>query len=419
MKVLVKIAWRNILRHRSRTMRSAVTVAVTLTVYIFLDSLFAGMDRIGTDNTINLTTAGVKVHSLRYQEKKHAFPLDYEVGELDSFVELLGNDEVVKGITPRTQFFAKLSNYSEALPVIGTVIEPITDSTVFSFHNYVEGENFSQESEREIMLGSALAKDLGVEVGEYITLYAMTKYESRNADEFRVVGVINTSDPTVNSTSVTITFKAANDFLDLEGLATEMNIGLHHRANLDRLIEDADHVRKRIANNMDEVVPLTFDQIGAAFFELSKQKRAYSSIFMGVILLIAAVGIFNTVLMSVYERTREIGVLRAHGMCPSEVTLLFCLEGFFTGVVGCLMGVVCGVIANVFLTVYGFPFELFFGGTIGVAANMPFWGTIYGEWNLFSFLFSAIFAIVIATIAGIYPSVKGGRFSITEALRHV
>lgn len=418
MSALLKIAYRNMLRHRGRTVRSAFTIAVALVFFIYFDSMYSAMDRGAIDNMINLSTSAVKIHTDKYAQEKQSFPLEHGLPAEKKFRDVLSVEKQVKAVTPRTRFLGELSNYTETVPVSGTVVKTASDTAVFRIKDYLEGDYFSRSSVREIILGSKLAQEMGVGIGEYITLYALTRYDSRNADDFKIVGLLNTTDPAINSSAVMMTYEAADDFLDLEGLATEMNVAIHQRVNLEDLIEDAEDVESVLSESMDNLHVETFTTMGAAFFEVTKQKKAYSYVFLGVILIIAAVGIFNSVLMSVYERIREIGVLRAHGMRPNEIVTMFVFEGFLTGLAGSALGLILGAAANLQLTLKGIPLDKM-AGSMGDASGMPFWGTIYGQWNVETFILAFIFGTVVATVAGIIPARKGGSISVTSALRYV
>lgn len=417
MGTLFKIAFRNIMRNKRRTITSGITIAFGIMFFIFYDSIMNGMDKGATDNMIQLSTSSVKIHTNKFYEDRKSFPLKHGITNEEEIRDFVFENEYVTGVTPRTEFLGELSNYSDYKPIIGKVINKEKDALVFKLKDYIVGNYFSFNSEREIILGKKLATELGVKVGDDITLYALTKYESRNADDFSIVGIINTTDPNINNNTVLITYKAANEFLDLENLKTELNISIKKQNKF----EDELKIMKDIKSHMESKLPnnkvLTFEDMAADFINMKEQKQAWSWVFIIVILLIAAVGIFNTVLMSVYERIREIGVLRAHGLKPTELSILFIFEGFITGILGSTLGVILGSVANYFLVRYGYPIDKI-AGDMDVS-GFPIWGTIYGQWNIPILIIGFLFGIIVATFAGVIPARKAAKMEITEALRFV
>ena len=149
--------------------------------------------------------------------------------------------------------------------------------------------------------------------------------------------------------------------------------------------------------------------------ELTRAKRASGFIIMGIILMIAVVGIFNTVFMSVYERIREIGVLRAHGMKPRDISIMFMLEGVITGLLGSVLGVALGSLLNMQLVTAGIPMEKL-GGSVATA-SYGVAGTVYGEWNIPAMAVVFLLGIAVATLAGIIPARRASKIQVTEALR--
>lgn len=415
MGTIVKIALRNIFRHKRRTISSAVVIAVGIMFYLYMDGIMLGMDRTGIDNAIDLSSSALKLHTKEYEEDKEAFPMKHGLKNLKELRTRLEKDKRVTGVTPRAQFIGELSNYEKNIPVIGIVIDPKTDSTVFKLTSRLEGGYLSDDA-GQVIIGTKLAEDLGVKVGGFVTLYALTRYDSRNADEFQVAGILNTTDPSINSGTVIISYATADDFLDLEGLITEIDIGLERRVNLKDMIADAAEIKQIVNTDFPTLVAITFMEYSASFLEIAKGKRAFGVVFLLILLLIAGIGIFNTVLMSVYERIREVGVLRAHGMPPAQVTIMFLMEGFITGVIGASLGLLLGGGITAYLVKYGVPLDKMMGDS-DVAGSMPFWGTIYAEWNPKAFLVMLIFGVLVSVLAGVIPARKAGKLKVTEALR--
>ena len=418
MGMILKIALRNIGRHNRRTVLSAITIAVGLIVFILIDSTLTGIDRMTIDNMITLSSGALKIQTVTYDKEKSTFPLNYGMGEeLSKVRAALALDKRVRHATRRTQFLGQLSNYDETIPVVGTVVDEAADTTVFGLKPYITGSYFGPDNGREILMGRQLAQDLGVGVNDNITLYALTKYDSRNADQFRIAGLLNTADPIINHSGVFITYTAANEFLDLENTVTELDVSIKRNGNLSLFSKDVKDIQTTLQRQFPSLRVNTFLDLGAGVLELTRAKRVAGIIFMAVILVIAVVGIFNTVFMSVYERIREIGVLRAHGLKPRDITAMFVLEGFITGLLGSALGLILGSLANVYLVITGIPMEKMVGKI--ATASYGISGNIYGEWNLPAMGIAFCLGILVATVAGIIPAHRASKIQVTQALRFV
>jgi putative ABC transport system permease protein len=416
MGMILKIALRNIGRHRRRTILSAITIAAGLAVFIMMDSMLTGVDRMSIDNMITLTTGALKIQTVAYDKEKNTFPLTDSINtSIPKLLAALSRDSRVRHVTRRTQFLGQLSNYSETVPVIGTVVDEVADTSVFGLKPYITGSYFGPDNSREILMGKQLALDLGVGVGDNITLYALTKYDSRNADQFRIAGLLNTADPTINHSGIFITYAAANDFLDLENAVSELDVSVERTSNLALFSREV----KEIQASLQPAFPLlrvnTFLELGAGVLEITRAKRIGGIFFMAIILVIAVVGIFNTVFMSVYERIREIGVLRAQGLRPRDITIMFVLEGMITGVLGSVLGIAFGSLVNVYLVTSGIPMEKIAGKIATASYGVS--GNVYGEWNPTVMAVAFCLGVVVATAAGIIPARKASKIQVTQALR--
>ncbi len=417
MSTLVKIAFRNVLRHKRRTLLTALTMMAGIGLYIGIDSLMQGMDRHAIENLVNLSESAVKIYTREYDADRGAFPLQDGIVESDALQAAIAGDPRILAAAPRTLFIGELSNYESSLPVVGTIVDPVLDRRVFTLHEFIEGSYFSDDSEREIIIGKRLALELDLAVGDSITLIAQTRYEGNNADDFTVVGLLDTSDPNINKSGAYLTYEGAESFLDLEGLVTELDLKIVRPLNLDAFVRDAALVRDGLKQALPGMAVYTFNELGAGFLELVKQKSSYTVMVILVILLIAGVGIVNTVLMSVYERVREIGVLRAFGFGPAAVSRMFVIEGTIIGLLGSTLGVVFGVVFDLFLVYKGYNFESYVGGID--TAGFPVWGVFYGVWNIPSIIFGFCFGLVIALISSVIPARKAAKLEVTAALRFV
>jgi len=255
-----------------------------------MNSIMAGMDRANIDNLIELSTSSIKISTEQYAEDKESLPLKYGIPFADQLLAYIKEQQHVIGATPRTQFLGQLSNWEDTMPIIGQVVDIKSDETVFSLDNYLVGNYFTGSEENEIMLGKDLADEMGVGVDDYITLYALTRYDSRNADEFHIVGLLNTTDPNINLNTVLISYDTADNFLDLENLITEIDVALERRVSFSQFTNDVDELAQSIKKEFPELRVETFTELASAFLGITEQKKVFGSIMMLIILAIAAVG---------------------------------------------------------------------------------------------------------------------------------
>jgi len=343
--MLASIAFRNVLRHRARTLITALVLTVGLGTFIFFDALLAGMDRMTIDSMTDYTESSLRVMTPGYRKEMRAFPLDFGIVDPEGVMgRIAGVVPAAKAIAPRTSFIGYASNRIDSLPVIGTAIDPTRDAAVFKLSEYVkEGRWLAPETaENEVLLGKGLAADLGLGVGDWLVLSARAANDTLNADEFRIAGILDVPAQEVTQSGVYLSYKTAKALLGETLPVTAIAVALPKRVTLDAELAEseraADAVRKAIPGI--EAIPIA--EAAKDYMAMRAMKAKYSSMIILVVLLIAGVGIVNTVLMSVYARIKEIGVLRAYGMTPRQIRSLFSLEGMMIGAIGSLGGVAFG-----------------------------------------------------------------------------
>jgi ABC-type lipoprotein release transport system permease subunit len=140
------------------------------------------------------------------------------------------------------------------------------------------------------------------------------------------------------------------------------------------------------------------------------------NIFSVIIIAIAGVGILNLLLMAIYERTREIGMLGAMGLKPAQISLLFILEGVMIGLVGVAAGIVLGLAMNGALMKVGLDFSTFSSVTTYMALVK---GRVYPSWGVEKLLMRASMVAIISALAALIPAVEAGRREPAEALHYV
>ncbi|HOX92231.1 MAG TPA: FtsX-like permease family protein, partial [Spirochaetales bacterium] len=273
------------------------------------------------------------------------------------------------------------------------------------------------DSNGTVVIGKNLASLLGIASGDWITISATTAWDTLNANQYHVAGIVDSPMPEINDSGLFIAFPDAYELVGADGLVTELCFSAHEYAQLDAMLSASD----RAAQAAQALTPtMRADSIGTLakdYLAMRAMKGKASYFIILTVLLIAAVGIVNTILMSVFARIREIGVLKAYGMEQKSIQRLFTLEGVMVGVVGSLGGVALGSIFVGMLTRYGINVASMVGNVD--MGGLPLNSTIYGVWNIPTIIAGFVFGVLVALFASGIPARMASRMEASRALRFV
>jgi len=414
--ILFNIALRNVMRHAKRTLLTVITMAAGISMFIAMESLLRGLDRGSIDNIANLSNSSLRVMSKEYASNAESFPLDFGIENPASVKKALLQDTRIVAVTERTKFIGELINSEQTKAIVCTIINPESDKDVFSLTQNLNGNYFSGLT-NEILLGQDLANELKLKLNDTIILASNTLSGTQNADTFTVSGIVITSDPSINRLGAYISYKDAEKLLELNGLVTELDVKTVRLPEMKKFIAESASIKKDFLAMNKDLSAFSLSDAAELYLAIVTQKQKFSYVFILIILVIAGIGIINTVLMSVYSRIREIGVLRAFGLRKKEIKRLFLLEGTIMGFMGGIFGVVIGIVLVALLVNIGISMDSL-AGKIDTG-SFPIWGMLYGEWNLDSMIVGFIFCMLVALISSLIPARKAASLEISETLRFI
>jgi len=419
MGMLWKIAARNVLRHKRRTLITGIVMTAGIGMFIMADSALSGMDRLTIDNMVAFTESFMKVRTPEYVSNLQGTPLDHGVPDPEGAMRaILAADPRLTAAAPRMRFVAGVSNYEDSLPVIATAIDPARDAGVFALEGAVSSGTWLEGAPgRSVLVGAGLAEELGVEAGDYLVVSANTVYDNMNADEYLVAGIVFSPMPEINDGGVFMSFADADALLGTSGFVSEIAVASGRIPNLDELLAASGEAAARVSAALPGLRADPLGELAKDYLAMRAMKGKGSYFIIMVVLLIAGVGIVNTILMSVYARIREIGVLRAYGMSPKEIRQLFTLEGVIVGAVGSAGGVLFGSAMVWLMAVKGISIAAMVGKVD--MGGLPLSGTLYGEWNPATIAAGFAFGLVVSFIAARIPAKRAAKLEVTDALRFV
>jgi len=419
MKTLFKLAFRNVFRYKRRTIITFSAISFGLGLMIAGFSLYKGIDKQSFDNIINSQTSHLNIFAKGYFEKKDDIPLEITIDKPQKIKSILKNIKEIQALETRILFAASLIKGLDELPCLGVAVETEIDPLVFNIKDSLKEGNFLEASDQKIIIGSSLAKDLSLKVGDMCVLRMFISTEDYvwNALDIEIKGIFETENPVVNRQTIFIPLPLAQESLSLGTKSTEIVVRLKDKNQLSQVKTS---IQSSLASLKDDYEVKSFEEMASDFVEVTKMKTRGQSIILLVMLLIATLGIVNTMLMAVMERTREIGMLAAMGMRKLEVMLLFIFEGAIIGFFGSLTGCIIGGLGGWYLEVKGYDMS-FLGEefTDLVASMYPIKGAFYGDLTIGILLFTLIFGIAVSILASLYPAYKSVKLDPIKALRHV
>ena len=412
---LFKLAFKNLFRYKKRTTITALSIAVGLAFYIYLDSMIEGSVNDSERNLFMYETGNGVIQTDAYWEDKDLLPLEYSIGKMDKVRSVLKKLEIP--FAERTNFSADLIVYKDPFPEDGNIPVKITaidyenDSRVFEIQKTLEKGRFPDNDEEGIVLGSWLAEDIKADIGYPVTILTRTKSGYFQVMDLEITGIVNTTNPVVNRESLYVSRGIAELYLEMEGSVTDIHLKLNRKKNLAKT---AALLNSRLSGTGCSFH--TWEEMVPDFVAASEGDKNGTAVMTMILFIIVAVGISNTMLMAVFERVREIGMMRALGMKDITVKWLFRIEAAGIGLIGSAAGILMGALANLHLVFVGIDYsKLMREGNYGYRMI----GEMRGIWHTEAFITAFIIGIVFSFLISFLPTRKAMKKDIPSCIHDV
>lgn len=402
--MILKIAFRNIFRQKRRT----ILTALAMIVGFMLSSVFIGWSDGIYSNIIDMFTRNRIGHIQVHQEGYLDSPSLYKnIADYESIGETIQSNDGVEAWAPRL-YAAGLGSVGEkstAVRVVGIDIMREQNATKFS-QKVIEGRPFEEIVLNEVVIGKGLKKILKAEIGSDFVIFSQAADGSIANDLYKIVGIAESGDDITDRMTCYLNLAAAQELFVLDGRIHEFVV----------IVSNPNHVG-RITTTIEDTLKDTsltvspWQEIAKSFYNAMQADKQGDAIGRFVIILIVAMGVLNTVLMSVLERTREYGLMRAVGTKPIQIFWLVLCEVVIIAIISIIIGAMIGTIINYLLSIYGITFSE--GFTFG---GMKF-DKLHAEVNIRTLIIPAFTVMFSALLVSLYPAIKAARILPAKAMR--
>jgi ABC-type lipoprotein release transport system permease subunit len=399
---LTKLAFRDLGRNRRRSFFSALALGLGVALLLLMASILAGEIRQALKTTILLESGHLQVQSANYEESKTSLKWADLIDNPDRVAAQIAGLAPVVEATPRliASGILSIGDQTAGVRVMGIVPSAAANAP---FRDGLQSGAWLQAGDREgIVVGQSLADKLGVASGDQIQLLVNTSDGTVDQQVFTIRGIFSTHTPGFDDRTIFMPLAKAQAITATENHASLIFVLLQNR-------DQADAVASALQGPGYKSV--TWEKANAMMLEIESFAGAYMAILYLIVLGVTASVIVNTLVMAVFERTREIGILSSLGMKSRQIMAMFFAESGFIALGGVIIGLVVGGLLVFYATNTGF-----YIGNMGITGILM-GERIYGYLTVRDSVMLVVAAFGVSLLAGLYPAVIAARMEPVEALR--
>jgi putative ABC transport system permease protein len=403
------LAARNVRRNGRRSLLTGGVVAFGFAAFAMAGGFMAQTFEALRDGTIHGGTGHLQIADADEFDAAAAGPLEHPVADADRVAGIVASDPDVLAVLPRIEFMGLVTNGERSIPYLGTGLDPGPEARSMEPPKSVEtGHWLTGRKEHAVVLGTGLARALGVGPGDTVTVMATTPEGVLNAVDAIVDGLVVMPFKDLDDRYLVTSLDLASELLATSGKVSKIVVVLRDGAVPEAALA---RILGRLRAEGIELAGRTWEQLDLFYGQV---RLLYVGIFgfMGIVLVtVVLLAAANTMAMAAAERTREIGTLRALGTRPGTVMSVFIAEGVLIGLIGSAAGMALALVIRLVLNHSGIMLPPPPGVTQGAALHIR----IY----FFPYLGAAVAMTTTLVLASLLPARRAARMKIIDALAHV
>ena len=409
MSMIWVISWKNIWRNHTRSLVVLSSIALGLLGGVFSAAVMKGTSDQRAREAVSRETSHIQIHHRSYsKDNEIQYFIDGDRQRLESF---LTNDPAVEAWSGRIKFMALAASANAGSGVMVMGVDPDRERRVTDIHSLIPdtaGGWFEGGKGLPVVIGSALAKKLKVRLGSKIVLTFQDMQGNLTGAAFRINGIYKTSNSVFDEMNLFVNRRDIGPLIGAEdGISHEIAIRLKE----DRMTGP---VEESLKSAFPGMLIRDWREIDPLLGMMDDILNIYLYLFMAIILLALGFGIVNTMLMSILERTRELGMLAAIGMTRPRIFMMIMLESVFLSLTGGILGILLGIMLIAYTNHTGINLGSFTEGFEKIGYSP----VLYPSLDPLFFINIALMVVVTGIIAAIPPARHALKLHPAEAIRN-
>lgn len=405
MSTLSSIAWKNIWRNRLRSL--IIMSATTLGIFagLLLISFSMGMTEARVSTALKTEISHIQIHQPEFLVRDD---INLLIGPADSIENVLRQNPAIAGCSPRIRLNSIISSAETGANVKITGVDPTKEKQVSDLYTkIIEGDYFEKGKINPVVLGQKLAERLKVKLNSKIVLQIQDLQGNISPAAFRISGIFKTTNSLYDEFNL---FVLNTDLRKLTGIEKE---SCHEIAIFLKDYQQSVIVQNELIRQLPRLEILTWKELDAMLSYLSGAMDQYLYFIMAIILIALIFGIVNTMMMSVLERVKELGMLMAIGMNKRRIVVMIVYETVLLTLTGALFGIFIGMVTISYLGYHGIDLSLWGKGLSQFGIAPVIYTTIRT-----SYVVDVVFMVIFTGfVASVFPVVKALRLKPVEALK--
>lgn len=403
------MAWRNVGRNRRRSVLTVSTIALGLAFNIFMRGIGDGFHEQMVDNSVRAEIGHIEIHRAGYHDDPG---LNKSLPDPEDVQHAIQSLPGVRGYSLRVLGggLASTADNSSGVEILG--VDPDQERTVTTIQNrIVQGAYLSNKTERPILIGDRLAAHLKAALDDKIVLMVQAADGSMGAQLFRVTGIFRSGSPEMDLGVVFLLRSDAANLFALGDRISEATILLDTSRQVPTALQS---LKRDLLGAPVEILP--WWQVEPFLQQFIQLDDAFFYIIVLILFIVISVGILNTIMMSIFERVREFGVMMALGTKPRQIVRLVMEEALTMGLVGILAGSLLGSAATLYFARAGINLSAFSAGAAALGITTS---RVFSELTVANLIYSNLAVLVVVLLVSLYPALHAAALRPVEAIRHV